>query len=166
MAAGQSGVATSEDGDVDITFAPSTFNLEFHLLGGDDHVDARGTGGAGLKFLGPIVITGGDGNESLLRGGAASDVIDGGAGADLLDAQDGNDIAARRPRRRQDRRAGGGNDSIDGGPGIDTMNGNDGDDTFLRAGRRGRRARSAAAPASTRPTSTPGSTPIRSRSRT
>ena len=54
MAAGQSGMATSTDGDTDVTFSPSTFKLEIHLLGGDDHFDARGTGGAGLKFLGPI----------------------------------------------------------------------------------------------------------------
>ena len=130
MAAGQNGVATSSDGDVDITFAPSTFNLEFHLLGGDDHVDARGTGGAGLIFLGPVVLTGGEGNEPLLRGGSASDVIDGGPGNDLVDAQEGNDTLRGGPGN--DRiTAGGGNDSIDGGSGSDTMNGNDGDDTFF-----------------------------------
>ena len=53
MAAGQSGFATSSDGDVDFTFSPNAFNLEVHLLGGDDHFDARGTGGAGLHFTGP-----------------------------------------------------------------------------------------------------------------
>ena len=130
MAAGQNGVATSSDGDVDITFAPNTFNLEFHLLGGDDHVDARGTGGAGLIFLGPLVLTGGEGDETLLRGGSASDVIDGGAGADLIDAQGGDDTLRGGPGNDK-MTGGGGNDSIDGGSGSDTMNGNDGDDTFL-----------------------------------
>jgi hypothetical protein len=130
MAAGQNGVATSEDGDVDFTFAPNTFHLEFHVLGGDDHVDARGTGGAGLKFLGPTVLTGGDGSESLLRGGDDADVIDGGSGDDLIDAQGGDDVLRGGPG--DDRIGGGGDaDSIDGGPGIDTMNGSDGDDTFL-----------------------------------
>ena len=130
MAAGQNGVATSSDGDVDITFSPNTFNLEFHMLGGDDHVDARGTGGAGLIFLGPLVITGGEGDEGLLRGGSANDVIDGGPGDDLLDAQSGDDTLRGGPGSDKIT-AGGGNDSIDGGPGSDTMNGNDGDDTFL-----------------------------------
>jgi Ca2+-binding RTX toxin-like protein len=129
MAAGQNGVATSSDGDVDITFSPSAFNLEFHMLGGNDHVDARGTGGAGLIFLGPLVITGGEGDESLLRGGSANDVIDGGPGDDLIDAQAGDDTLRGGPG--DDRLTGGGDrDLIDGGPGIDTMNGNDGDDTF------------------------------------
>ena len=50
MAAGQNGFATSADGDVDITFSPNTFRLEVHLLGGNDHFDARGTGGAGLRL--------------------------------------------------------------------------------------------------------------------
>lgn len=128
-ASGQSGFATSTDGDVDITFLPATFNLDVHLLGGDDHFDGRGTGGAGLKFLGPMVITGGDGNETLLRGGAASDAIDGGAGDDILDAQDGDDVLQGGPGV-DTMTAGGGNDSVTGGPGIDTFNGNDGDDTF------------------------------------
>jgi Ca2+-binding RTX toxin-like protein len=130
MAAGQSGFATSSDGDVDITFSPSTFNLEVHLLGGNDHFDARGTGGAGLKFLGPVVATGGDGDESLIRGGDVGDVIDGGPGDDLIDAQGGDDTL--RGGEGHDKITGGaGNDSVDGGPGTDTMNGNDGDDTFL-----------------------------------
>jgi Ca2+-binding RTX toxin-like protein len=130
MAAGQNGVATSSDGDVDITFSPNTFNIEFHMLGGNDHVDARGTGGAGLLFLGPLVITGGEGDDPLLRGGSANDVIDGGPGDDLLDAQNGDDVVRGGPGNDK-LTAGGGNDTIDGGPGSDTMNGNDGDDTFL-----------------------------------
>ncbi|MGH3104023.1 MAG: calcium-binding protein, partial [Gaiellaceae bacterium] len=128
-AAGQNGVATSSDGDVDITFFPSTFRLDVHLLGGHDHFDARGTGGAGLKFLGPTVLTGGDGNETLLRGGGAADSIDGGPGDDLLDAQESDDVLTGGPGN-DTLTGGGGNDSVDGGPGIDTFNGNDGDDTF------------------------------------
>ena len=129
MAAGQSGMATSTDGDTDITFSPSTYQLELHLLGGDDHFDGRGTGGAGLKFQGPIVVDGGEGNDDLLRGSVGTDTIDGGPGEDVLDAQDGDDIL-RGGTGNDTLGAGGGADSIDGGPGIDTMNGSDGDDTF------------------------------------
>jgi Ca2+-binding RTX toxin-like protein len=132
MAAGQSGMATSTDGDTDITFLPSTFNLEIHLLGGDDHFDGRGTGGAGLKFQGPIVITGGEGDDDLLRGSIGNDTIDGGPGTDVLDAQEGDDIL-RAGAGDDTLGGGGGADSIEGGPGIDTMNGSDGDDTFLAA---------------------------------
>ncbi|MGH3129262.1 MAG: hypothetical protein ACRDNX_00425, partial [Gaiellaceae bacterium] len=52
MAAGQNGFATSTDGDVDVTFAPGAFQLEVHLLGGDDYFNGRGESGAGLHFLG------------------------------------------------------------------------------------------------------------------
>jgi Ca2+-binding RTX toxin-like protein len=129
-AAGQSGFALNGDGDVDVTFSPNAFNLEVHLLGGDDHFDARGTGGAGLHFTGPIVVTGGEGSETLLRGGSANDVIDGGPGDDLIDAQEGDDTVLAGAGADKIT-GGGGNDSIDGGPGHDTMNGNDGDDLFL-----------------------------------
>ena len=96
MAAGQNGIATSGDGDVDITFAPSAFQLEVHLLGGDDYFNGRGEGGAGLHFLGPIVLTGGPGNESLLRGSSEPDSIDGGPGNDELGATGGRRHARRR----------------------------------------------------------------------
>ncbi|HEU4450254.1 MAG TPA: hypothetical protein VFR63_09795 [Gaiellaceae bacterium] len=129
-AAGQSGFATSTDGDVDITFAPSSFALEVHLLGGNDHFDARGTGGAGLHFLGPIVATGGDGDETLIRGGSAADRIDGGPGDDVVEGQDGADTLTGGAGN-DSVTGGGGGDSVDGDAGVDVFNGNDGDDTFL-----------------------------------
>ena len=129
-AAGQSGFATSSDGDVDITFSPNTFRLEVHLLGGNDHFDARGTGGAGLNFLGPVVATGGDGSETLIRGGAAIDSLDGGAGNDVMEGQESADQLVGGPGN-DTMTGGGGGDSIDGGPGVDVFNGSDGDDTFL-----------------------------------
>ena len=129
MAAGQSGFATSSDGDVDVTFAPNAFNLEVHLLGGDDHFDARGTGGAGLHFTGPIVITGGEGNDDLLRGGSAADSIEGGPGNDLLDAQQGADVLDGGPGD-DFMAAGSEDDTLTGGPGRDTFSGSDGNDTF------------------------------------
>lgn len=130
MAAGQSGFATSSDGDVDVTFSPNTFRLEVHLLGGNDHLDARGTGGAGLVFLGPLVATGDDGNETLIRGGSGVDSLDGGAGNDTLEGQESADLVAGGPGA-DSMTGGGGGDSIDGGSGVDVFNGNDGDDTFL-----------------------------------
>jgi Ca2+-binding RTX toxin-like protein len=129
-AAGQSGFATSSDGDVDVTFAPTTFRLDVHLLGGNDHFDARGTGGAGLNFLGPVVATGGDGDETLIRGGAAADSLDGGAGNDLLEGQDSADLLVGGPGD-DTMAAGDGADTLNGGPGVDTFNGSAGDDTFL-----------------------------------
>jgi Ca2+-binding RTX toxin-like protein len=129
-AAGQSGFATSSDGDVDVTFSPNTFQLEVHLLGGNDHFDARGTGGAGLHFLGPIVATGGDGDETLIRGGSAVDSLDGGAGNDVIEGQEGADVLRGGPGN-DSMTGGGGGDSLEGGAGIDVFNGNDGDDTFL-----------------------------------
>ena len=80
MAAGQFGFIWTQDGDVDITFSPSALRLEVHILGGDDYFNGRGEGGAGLHFLGPITATGGEGNESLLRGSSEPDVLDGGPG--------------------------------------------------------------------------------------
>ncbi|MGH3037172.1 MAG: calcium-binding protein [Gaiellaceae bacterium] len=129
-AAGQNGFATSSDGDVDVTFAPNTFRLEVHLLGGNDHFDARGTGGAGLHFLGPIAATGGDGNETLIRGGSDVDSLDGGPGNDVVEGQEGADVLRGGPGN-DSLTGGGGGDSIEGGPGVDVFNGNDGDDMFL-----------------------------------
>jgi len=129
-ASGQTGFATSSDGDVDFTFSPSTFRLEVHLLGGNDHFDARGTGGAGLNFLGPVVATGGDGDETLIRGGAAVDSLDGGAGDDVLEGQDSADLLVGGPGN--DTMGGGdGADTLNGGSGVDVFNASAGDDTLL-----------------------------------
>ena len=104
MAAGQNGFATSADGDVDVTFSPSAFKLEVHLLGGDDYFNGRGESGAGLHFLGPIVLTGGEGNESLLRGSSEPDSIDGGPGQRRAARAGGERHPRRRRRRRPARR--------------------------------------------------------------
>ena len=129
MAAGQSGFATSSDGDVDVTFSPNTFLLEVHLLGGNDHFDARGTGGAGLEFQGPVVATGGDGNETLIRGGSASDSLDGGVGNDVIESRASDDALDGGPGD-DSLAAGDGNDVLIGGPGADTFIGGEGDDVF------------------------------------
>ena len=130
MAAGQNGLAANSDGDVDVTFSPAAFPLEVHLLDGNDYFNGRGQGGAGLHFLGPIVLTGGDGDESLLRGSSEIDSIDGGPGNDVLQGQesadtltggDGNDTLSARRRERP----------VNGGPGVDVFNGSGGDDTLV-----------------------------------
>lgn len=131
LASGQNGLALFSDGDVDVVLTPSALSLEIHMLGGDDYFNGWGQGGAGLHFLGPIKLYGGDGNDVLLRGSTENDVIEGGAGndrlegtegADVLDGGDGNDVIA----------AGGGNDDMTGGPGADDFVGSSGDDV-LRA---------------------------------
>lgn len=121
MAAGQNGLALNTDGDVDVTLSPSALRLEFHMLGGNDYFNGRGQGGAGLKYLGPITATGGDGNESLLRGGNTDDVIDGGPGNDVIEGTEGNDVLDGGP----------GNDSLSGSSGNDTLTGGAGLDSLI-----------------------------------
>jgi Ca2+-binding RTX toxin-like protein len=126
---GQNGMALNSDGDVDVTFTPSSFNMEVYGLGGSDFINGRGTGGAGLHFLGPLVVDGGEGDDSLVRGSSNNDRVIGGPGNDVLDAQNGNDFADGGPGN--DTVAGGGeNDTVIGGPGIDELIGSEGDDVL------------------------------------
>lgn len=121
MAAGQNGMALNTDGDVDVTFSPAAFPLTMHMLGGADHFNGRGEGGAGLHFLGDITIYGGDGDDTLLRGSDQTDVIDGGPGNDTIRGELGADTLTGGP----------GNDSLSGGGGPDTMTGGPGLDSFV-----------------------------------
>jgi len=111
VAQGQNGLSMNSDGDLDVTVSPGAFPMEIYALGGNDIVNARGSGGAGLAFLGPVVIEGGEGDD-LLRGSWGADVITGGPGNDRLE---GHQSA----------------DSIDGGPGDDELTGGDGGDTLV-----------------------------------
>ncbi len=119
IAPGQNGVAIDSDGDVDITVNPSIFPIEINALGGDDFVNGRGQGGAGLHFLGPLTITGGDGNDEIV-GSTNLDNLNGGAGNDIINAQDGADLVEGGP----------GNDALTGSEGNDTMIGGPGADSF------------------------------------
>ena len=87
--------------------------LEFYGMGGDDVINGRGQG-AGLHYLGPLHIEGGDGDDGLLRGSSRPDIVLG---------------VPKRPRRGPGRRRRGrgrigrrladrgrGDDSITGGP--------------------------------------------------
>jgi Ca2+-binding RTX toxin-like protein len=126
IAPGQNGVAIDSDGDLDITVNPGIFHVEISALGGDDFVNGRGQGGAGLHFLGPLVIDGGPGNDEIvgstdpdkLYGREGNDEINAQDGADLLDGGSGNDFLT----------ASEGNDTIVGGPGADSLSGGYGDD--------------------------------------
>ena len=120
MAPGQDGMALNTDGDVDVTFSPGIFQIEAHMLGGNDYFNGRGQGGAGLHFLGPIELTGGEGDDTLLRGSSDPDLIDGGPGNDDIQGQEGNDVIT----------AGSGNDSVAGGSENDTLTGGAGLDSF------------------------------------
>jgi len=124
MAAGQNGLALNTDGDVDVTYSPNTFLLEMNMLGGADHFNGRGEGGAGLAFLGDITITGGAGDDPYLRGSDHTDVIDGGEGNDILRGEIGNDTMT----------GGLGNDSLLAGDGTDLMTGGAGLDSFTAGG--------------------------------
>ncbi len=126
IAPGQFGVAINSDGDVDITVSPGIFPIEIYALGGDDFINGRGQGGAGLHFLGPLTIDGGEGNDEIvgstdpdkLYGRAGNDIINAQDGADLVDGGPGNDFLT----------ASEGNDTVIGGPGADSLSGGYGDD--------------------------------------
>jgi Ca2+-binding RTX toxin-like protein len=120
VAAGQNGFALNSDGDVDVTFSPSAHRLEVYALEGGDYVNGRGEGGAGLRFLGPMLIDGGPGSESLIRGGAQGDILTGGPGNDRLEAQDGADLVD----------GGAGDDYLSGGAHDDELIGGTGSDIF------------------------------------
>jgi Ca2+-binding RTX toxin-like protein len=128
-AAGQFGFATNTDGDVDWIFSPAALRLEVHMLGGDDYFNGRGQNGAGLHFLGPITATGGEGNESLLRGSSDPDVLDGGPGNDNIRGEEGLDVIDGGPGN-DFIGAGDGDDLMTGGPGQDSYAGSAGNDTF------------------------------------
>jgi Ca2+-binding RTX toxin-like protein len=129
MSPGQLGMSLNTDGDVDVTFSPGIFPLEIHGLGGNDYINGRGQGGAGLHFLGPLVVTGGEGDDQLLRGSSEPDVIDGGPGNDTLDGQEGADTMTGGAGN-DTISAGGGNDTMTGGPGLDSFSASSGDDTI------------------------------------
>jgi Ca2+-binding RTX toxin-like protein len=126
---GQLGISLNTDGDVDVTVNPSIFNVEIYGLGGNDYINGRGQGGAGLHFLGPLVVDGGEGDDTLVRGSSENDVVLGGPGNDVVDGQDGVDLVDGGPGN-DTIGGGGGSDDITGGPGIDSIAGSDGDDVI------------------------------------
>lgn len=137
VAPGVNGIGLTPDGDVDVVFTDAdenpvaaTFPLEIHALGGNDYVNGRGEFGAGLAYLGPLVIHGGAGEDELLRGSFDADVINGGPGNDVLDGQDGDDIMDGGAGDDA-LTAGGGNDQLIGGPGADSLIASTGDDVVF-----------------------------------
>jgi Ca2+-binding RTX toxin-like protein len=127
MKLGEGGLRLFADNDADVTFTTKPL-IEFDALQGNDEINARGGGGAGAVFLGPVTMAGGEGNDTL-RGGDGDDVLNGGSGDDQLDAQAGNDTASGGDGT--DKLDGGvGNDTLEGGEGTDSFYGRDGDDTL------------------------------------
>ena len=82
-----------------------------------------------MHFLGPLVITGGDGSDVLLRGSTLDDVVTGGAGDDRIEGNDGVDSLDGGPGN-DTITAGGGNDLVVGGPGSDALSGSSENDTI------------------------------------
>ena len=127
VAPGQNGLSFNTDGDLDVTFSPGVFPYEIYALGGNDVVNARGSGGSGLAFLGPVTIEGGEGDD-LIRGAHGADVLDGGPGNDRVEGHHNADVIDGGPGN-DDLTAGDGNDTVTGGPGSDTFALSGGDDT-------------------------------------
>src|SRR5918996_590179 len=110
--------------EIDTALGDLTDTVAFFLTSGDDFVNGRGEGGAGLRYLGRIDIDGGPGNDWLLRGGAQGDVLTGGSGNDRLEGQDGADVID----------GGSGDDYVSGGDHDDDLTGGPGSDTFAASG--------------------------------
>jgi len=128
IAAGQNGMALDSDGDLDVTLSPGQHKIEVHGLGGDDLLNMRGQGGAGLAYLGPVVVYGEVGNDELIAS-HQSDFVYGGDGNDIIFLHQLNDYADGGPGN--DSITGGeGNDDLVGGPGADTFNAGAGNDTL------------------------------------
>lgn len=88
----------------------SAFGATSISVNGNTGNDSITVGGVDGLFGGTIVLSGGDGDDTLV-GSSGSDVLNGGAGADDIS---GGDL----------------NDSINGGTGDDTLTGGNGDDVF------------------------------------
>ena len=128
IAAGQNGVALNSDGDLDVTLSPGQHRIEVHGLGGNDFLNMRGQGGAGLAYLGPVVVYGEAGDDELVASHSA-DFVYGGEGNDTIFSHQQNDFVDGGPGN--DSITGGeGNDNLVGGAGADTFNGGAGDDTL------------------------------------
>lgn len=128
IAPGQNGMALNSDGDVDVLFSPGIFPLEIHGLGGKNYINGRGQGGAGLHFLGPLTIYGGEQGDELI-GSSDADKIYGGAGDDIVYSHEEADYIEGRGGNDKIT-AGAGDDLIIGGAGADTMNGGYGNDVL------------------------------------
>jgi Ca2+-binding RTX toxin-like protein len=95
----------------------SNLTLVINGLGGPDTISCVGN----LAALVPLVLDGGDGNDTLL-GSNGADLIFGGAGDDFIDGNQGNDTAfggADNDTFRWD--PGDGNDTLEGQGGADVL---------------------------------------------
>jgi Ca2+-binding RTX toxin-like protein len=99
--------------------------LEASGLGGNDTLAGRGFL---AEYLGPLWLSGGEGNDTL-TGSVAADTLAGDGGDDTLDGQAGND-ALDGGAGLDLLKGGSGNDTLTGGADSDSLTGADGDDVF------------------------------------
>ena len=85
-------------------------------MGGNDVINGRGQWGAGLHYLGPLHIEGGDGDDGLLRG-SSSPTLSWAVPETTAEGQDGADV-------------------VEGGSGDDSQTGGGGDDSITGARKR------------------------------
>jgi len=107
------------DGTTPQTFDISTFGLITVNLGGGNDVFLEQPSG-GVLATKPLVVFGGDGNDSI-QGGDANDTLYGGNGDDVISGGDGVDLIF----------GGGGDDVVNGNHGNDTEILGEGDDTAV-----------------------------------
>jgi Ca2+-binding RTX toxin-like protein len=102
-------VPTEAQPDADI-FSDNMQNAWLIALGGagPDRLDAQGGAGTGSAITRPVILSGGEGADSL-TGGEGADSIAGGAGSDALSGGGGDDTLIPLA----------GDDSMDGGAGSD-----------------------------------------------
>jgi Ca2+-binding RTX toxin-like protein len=129
FASGQNGLALNTDGDLDVTLSPNPLHLEAYMGDGNDYFNGRGQGGAGLRFLGPIIADAGTGNDELV-GSARADVLTGGDGNDVMRGDDDVDLMYGGPGA-DNLQGSNGNDLMDGGTGADSFSAGYGNDTMI-----------------------------------
>jgi Ca2+-binding RTX toxin-like protein len=133
-----------ESGNIDFILT----NTSLTGLGNDtlDSIEqASLTGGTGNNnldasafTLGAVILSGGDGNDTL-TGGTSNDSLNGGNGNDSLDGGNGNDTLIGNSgddilnggNSNDSLTGGNGNDSLVGGNGNDTLIGDSGNDTLI-----------------------------------
>jgi VCBS repeat-containing protein len=110
---GEGAVLTSGFSSVPVAFKKPSGSLTIDAGAGDDTVDA-----GEVSF--PVILLGGDGNDTLV-GGSGNDWLIGGHGNDTLKGGDGDDTLVGES----------GNDWLIGGLGNDTLKGGDGNDILI-----------------------------------
>jgi Ca2+-binding RTX toxin-like protein len=91
--------------------------IDLHMGAGDDSVTIE-------KAIGPVLVEGNGGNDTIVAANGAPDTLEGNSGSDSITASGGNDLLL----------GGSGADTLVSGAGNDTLNGNGGDDSLDGSG--------------------------------